>query len=159
LSSAPSPAQICENSSVTTPVEARLVAFPYVICHTGRSPGGTICSGYPPVHMGKTASKLRISVWMNRTRGSLHYRRYTGRSPVSISFWAPPVRTGGAAGGSISSVQPSLGLNPHIIAVTPVAKLYCVLSFCLCWRILLAGRETAFGKPDPDIPAVFGPHR
>ncbi len=120
---------------MTTPVEARLVAFPYVICHTGRSPVGTICSGCPPVHTGNTASKLRISLWMNRTRGSLHYRRYTGRSPVSTSFWAPPVRTGGAAGGSISSDQPSLGLNPRIIAVTPVEARLTKLFF-LCTLLL-----------------------
>ena len=38
---APSPAQICENSPATIPAEARLVALPYVIRHTGRSPVGT----------------------------------------------------------------------------------------------------------------------
>jgi hypothetical protein len=114
------PGTICENSPLTTPVEARLVAFSYVTRHTGRSPVGATFLGVPLSHTGDTAGRWRNGVWMNQTRESLRYHRYTGRSPISISFWAPPVRTGGAAGGSTSSVQPSLDLSPRNIVVVPV---------------------------------------
>jgi hypothetical protein len=134
---------------VTTPAEARLVALSYAVYHIGRSPVGTICSGCPPIHTGNTASKLRISSWINRTRGSLHYRHYTGRSPVSTSYWAPPVYIGGAAGGSINSDQPSLDLSPRIFAVTPVeARLTSLFVYPLLFMLMISAKRVEKRCPE-----------
>jgi hypothetical protein len=157
------PGTVCENSSLTIPVEARLVAFSYVIRHTGRSPAGAAFLGVPLFHTGDTAGRLRNGIWMNQTRESLRYRRYTGRSPVSISFWAPPVRTGGAAGGSTSSVRASLDLSPRNIVVIPVeARLTKTFLSALLLSIL---RSTARGlrngvrRARPKYPCSLGPHQ